>query len=261
MTISIWRYCHLTIALSSCVFLLVASITGVILAFQPITELIQPYSVGQAQEATLAETISVLQTEYDEVLLIEIDNNDFITASVVTKDWESETFYIDPFTGKKVGDIIETPWIFEFSTNVHRSLFLKKTGRFIVGFISFLLVLMAVSGLILIIKRQLGVKHFFSKIYKENFEQYYHVAIGRLTLIPLIVIAATGVYLSLEKFSLLPSHRVSHEIDYENLQTSPVLKVSEFAVFQNIKLEDVRSVEFPFSPDVEDCFTIELSNK
>jgi sulfite reductase (NADPH) flavoprotein alpha-component len=38
MTISIWRYSHLALAISAALFILIASITGIILAFEPISE-------------------------------------------------------------------------------------------------------------------------------------------------------------------------------------------------------------------------------
>ena len=45
MTISIWRYSHLALAITASVFILLASVTGIILAFQPISEQLQPYKV------------------------------------------------------------------------------------------------------------------------------------------------------------------------------------------------------------------------
>ncbi|WP_103071785.1 PepSY domain-containing protein [Aquimarina sediminis] len=261
MTISIWRYSHLALAISSFVFIVIAAVTGIILAFEPISNQIKPYAIEDTATLTLAKTITVLQEQYDEVISIEVDNNDFVSASVITNEGKNETFYIDPNTGKKLGDIIEKAPIFKFATNLHRSLFLKSTGRFFVGLISFLLFLIALTGLLLIIKRQQGIHRLFSKVIKENFEQYYHIVVGRLTLIPIIIVAATGVYLSLEKFSLLPSYNTEHLIDYDNIKTSPQKQINDFAIFNQIALKNVRSVEFPFSDDAEDFFYVKLSDK
>nr|BFF40369.1 hypothetical protein BACY1_21740 [Tenacibaculum mesophilum] len=214
MTTSIWRYSHLTLAISSFLFLLVASFTGIILAFEPISKQLSDYSISNTKEITLAQTISVLQKQYDEVISITIDENDFVSASVVTKEGKSDTFYVNPTTGEKLGDIEKKKPIFQFATSLHRSLFLKSTGRFIVGFISFLLCLIAITGLILITKRQGGFKKLFSKIVKENFEQYYHIIIGRYTLVPIIIITLTGVYLSLDRFSVLPIKKINHSYDF-----------------------------------------------
>ncbi|MGY0391069.1 PepSY domain-containing protein [Bizionia sp. KMM 8389] len=260
MTISIWRYSHLTLAVSSFVFILLASITGIILAFQPISEQVKPYKSADFETLTLAETLSTLKDTYPEVIDLQIDANDFVLLSAITEEGESVTGYINPKTAEIIGNKLEVSSFFQWVTNFHRSLFLKSIGRFFVGLCSFLLLLIAVSGAVLIIKRQRSFKKFFSKIVNENFNQYWHIVLGRLSLIPIVIITITGVYLSLEKFDLLPDHRSSHEIDFSTIQGEPKLVVSDFPVLKNINLSEVRAVEFPFSNDVEDYFTISLKN-
>ena len=101
MTISIWRYSHLVLAVISSLFILIASVTGAILAFEPISNQMQPYAIAGAEDVSLAETLSILQQEYDEVFTLEKDANDFLIASVITKEGDSETFYVHPTSGKK----------------------------------------------------------------------------------------------------------------------------------------------------------------
>ncbi|CAL2106383.1 Sulfite reductase (NADPH) flavoprotein alpha-component [Tenacibaculum sp. 190524A02b] len=261
MTISIWRYSHLTLAISSFVFILIASITGIILAFEPIEHQTTPYSIGNTQYISLANTINALTKEYKAVVSVKKDHHDFITASVITKEGKNATFYINPLSGKKLGKIIKRKPIYKFATSLHRSLFLKSTGRFIVGFISFLLCLIAITGLILIAKRQGGFLQLFSKVVKENFEQYYHIIIGRYTLIPIIIITVTGIYLSLDKFSLLPSNKTKHNLNFNHTNDSKKIVPFEFPVFKNISLQELESIEFPFSEDEEDYFFLKLNNK
>lgn len=261
MTISIWRYSHLALAISSFLFIVVASVTGIILAFEPISNQLKPYSIADIDRITLSETIKHLQDEYEEVISIKIDNNHLVSASVITNKGEDKTFYIHPKTGKKIGNLIEKAPIFKFATNLHRSLFLKTIGRFFVGLVSFLLLLISLSGVVLIVKRQRSVKHFFSKIVKDHFYQYYHIIFGRLSLLPIIVITLTGVYLSLEKFSVITYPTTSHQINFETLKSEPAILATDFPVFKNIFLKDIRYVEFPFSLDIEDYFVIQLIDK
>ncbi len=261
MTISIWRYSHLALAISSSIFLCIASITGIILAFEPISEAMHAHTTEDISHLPLAETIDTLTQSYEEVINFEIDANDALLASVITKEGGSETIYIDPTTGKKLGVPREKAAIFKFATNLHRSLFLKSIGRFFVGLISFLLIIIAITGIVLIAKRQGGIKRFFAKIEKEYFTQYYHVVLGRLFMIPILIVAITGVYLSLERFSLLPQVQVSHQFDDQSFESSPKIDFANFEVFQTTQLKDVRSVEFPFSDNVEDYFVLKLSDK
>ncbi len=258
MTISIWRYSHLLLAISSAVFIFIATVTGIILTFEPISSQLQPFAVDR--NISLAETLHVLENEYDEVITLTVDKNSFISASVITKEGKSETFYIDPKTGENIGQLIKKAPIFEFATNLHRSLFLKSTGRFLVGLSSFFLLLIAITGVKLVLKRQGGIKRFFSKVVKENFEQYYHVVFGRYAIIPIIIVTLTGVYLSLEKFDALPSDKII-QIANEDDTVLEKKNIQDFEIFQDIDLSQVKSVEFPFSEDEEDYFIIELNDK
>ena len=259
MMLSIWRYSHLTLAIASFVFILLASVTGIILAFEPISEQLKPYAV--TKEANLGKTLQQLQNNYEEVLFIEIDQNGYASASVITEAGENETFYIHPETAEKVGDISPQKEIYRFATNLHRSLFLKSLGRFFVGLASFLLLLISITGIFLILKRQGGIRRFFSRISKENRTQHNHVYLGRLFLIPIVIITVTGTYLSLEKFELVPASESSHQIDFEHIKTTPALPLNEFALFKSISLSEVKRIEFPFSPDPEDYFTVTLKDR
>jgi sulfite reductase (NADPH) flavoprotein alpha-component len=260
MIISIWRYSHLTLAVSSFVFILVASITGIILAFEPISEQLKPYAFD-VDKHNLAQTLTVLEKNYDEVISLERDHNDFLIADVITNEGESRQFYIHPKTGKKVGDLIEKAPIFQWTTNLHRSLFLKSTGRAMIGVASFLLFLIAVTGVILIAKRQGGMFKWFSKVIKEDPKQYYHVVLGRYSLIPIVILTVTGVYLSMEKFSLLPEEKINQHDEFSEEVPQIKLAIKDFSLFQTITLDQIKKVEFPFSDDPEDYFLVNLRDR
>ena len=258
MVFSIWRLSHLTLAISSFVFILVASITGIILAVEPISEKLRPYNID-IENISLAKTITNLEKEYDEIISIKKDYNNHIITSVITKEGTSEQFYVNPHSGLKIGNLVEKAPIYKFATNLHRSLFLKTTGRIIIGVVSLILLMIAITGLLLIIKRQGGVTKLFSKVVKEDMYQYYHVILGRVSLIPIIVITLTGVYLSLGKFSLLPKNKIVHKIKEPTLDSKKI--ITEFSIFKNSRLKDLKILEFPFSKDKEDPFYLKLQNK
>ncbi|MEM9362804.1 MAG: PepSY domain-containing protein [Bacteroidota bacterium] len=261
MTVSVWRYCHMALALISSIFLVLASLTGFILSFEPMGDALQPYDAGDLEEISLAQTMSVMQEVYQEVITLEVDKNDFVLASVVNKDGSSETVFVHPLTGKKLGKPKEKAKIFQFTTNLHRSLFLKSMGRFFVGTISFLLCLIAITGFLLLIQRQGGIAKLFSKVQKEGFELYYHVSLGRWMLLPILLVAATGVYLSLEKFSLLPSMQLKHQLPASISETMTENPTWELPIFENTKLNEVRKLTYPFSEFPEDYYELALRDK
>lgn len=261
MTISIWRYSHLVLAVVSSLFLLVASVTGVILAVEPITHQAKGFSVANLDEISLATAIDGLKENYDEVFSLEVESSGFVKASILTEDFETQDIYVNPKTGEKLGEVAKRPEIYSFATNLHRSLFLKSIGRFFVGLVSLLLFLIAVTGICLLAKRQGGIKKFFSKVQKEYFEMRYHVILSRIFFIPIIILALTGVYLSAEKFELLPNDSSEFQENLASEESQVFENLSEIPFLKETKLSEVRKVDFPFSEDPEDFFHIALNDR
>ncbi|KAA5542319.1 PepSY domain-containing protein [Adhaeribacter rhizoryzae] len=261
MTISIWRYSHLALAVSSFLLLLLASVTGVILAFEPVAQKIQPYHTAGFEQASLAQTLPLLRSKYPGISELTVNHHQFVIIKGSDNKGENLEAYIDPQTGKILGTPEKQSEFFLWVTDLHRSLFIHETGRFIIGLTAFLLLLIAVSGTMLIIQRQRGIKRFFTRIVKENAAQYYHVVLGRLSLIPIILIAGTGTYLSLVRFEIIPPEKVATEVDFDAIKEEPRQEPASFAIFKNTLLSEVQSVEFPFSDDPEDYYTLKLKDR
>lgn len=261
MTISVWRYSHLALALVSSLFLIIAAVTGVILAVEPISHQARGYATHDLEEVSLATTIDALHGAYDEVLALEVESSGFVKASVLTMEMETLDVYVDPTTGEQLGEVEERPYIYTFATNLHRSLFLKSIGRFFVGLISLLLFLIASTGLVLLAKRQGGFLKLFTKVQKDYFELRYHVILSRYFFIPIIILALTGVYLSTEKFNLLPDTTIEKQDKVANGTTVAFKNIKEIPFFKETTLDEVRQVEFPFSTDAEDYYLIALNDR
>jgi sulfite reductase (NADPH) flavoprotein alpha-component len=248
------------LALSSALFLVVASITGVILAIAPISQSVQSYAVRDLDQVSVAQSIAALEKEYDEVFEVSITADDFVIASVITEDGNLASLYVDPITGASLGQVQERAPLFNWVTNLHRSLFLKGVGRFFVGLVSFLLCLISITGFLLLIKRQGGFLKLYGSIKEKDIAQRTHIILGRWLLIPLLLLAGTGVYLSAEKFELLPDTKVTH------LQIDAILPNAEavaqpIALFEELSLNDLRTLIFPFSEAAEDYFELALKDK
>lgn len=260
MTISVWRYGHLALAVSSSIFILLASITGIILAFEPISNRVQTQTITNLDKISVAEITTTLRENYPDIISVEINKNDWVTASVMDDNGNNDIIYINPKTGKKLGKPAEIHPIFKFATNLHRSLFLKSIGRFFIGLTSFLLFLISITGIFLILKKQGGIRGFFSPIVKEKFNPYYHTVLGKWMLIPIVIITISGVYLSLEQFNIIQKPKIVHQEDTV-FEEEPVLQLSEFELFQNTKLSDVKKIEFPFAEFPDSYFLLQLKDK
>lgn len=263
MTIHVWRYAHLVLALVSCTILFVASLTGVILAIDAVNERSLPYCSDNFSEMTLAQSVPALKKVYPEIFEISIDHNQFVTLEGFDAEGNDVKSFVDPASGKILGQPIVKSAFVQWNLALHRSLFLKETGRFIVGVVSFLLMLIVISGTILIIKRQQGIKRFFTKVHNDFLAQYYHVVAGRLLLIPIFVLALTGTYLFLIRFEAITKPEVvtTEVTALENIDEDTRVPLSDFPVFKNIHLSEVAKIEFPFVEDPEEFYKIRLKDR
>jgi len=247
------------LAIVTSVFVLIASVTGIILVIEPISNQLKPYALNGSSQLSIADLTSALNAEFEEVVSVVVNDQGFVKASVFTKDGRNETFFLNPETGTPVKAQIKRAPIYDFATNLHRSLFLKSTGRFMIGLVSFLMVLIIATGIILVAKRQGGFRRWFTKEVKEDVNQYYHVLIGRYAFLPLLIIAITGVMLSMDRFSLLPDSE-SETTYYEINKSLEPLEAQSFQLFKDHDISELVSLEYPFSPDEEDYFILKLKD-
>lgn len=261
MTLSIWRYAHLALAILSSAFLLILSITGVILAFDAVQEKTLAYRIENFEEITLAQSLPALRDSYAEILDIKVDHNDFVTIDAMDDEGNAIQAYINPLTGEQLGNLQPKSQFIQWITALHRSLFLKETGRVIVGIISFLLLIITLSGFVLILKRQKGIRHFFDKVNKDFLSQYFHVVSGRISLLPILIIAITGTAIFLVRLDYFSKEQL--EVRHQPISAAEETKsLAEIDFFKNTKLANVSRVEFPFIPDdADEPFIIHLNDR
>ncbi|MAR44163.1 MAG: hypothetical protein CMC48_08845 [Flavobacteriaceae bacterium] len=254
MILSIWRYCHFSLAAVASLFLILASLTGAILAFEPITNSLKNYSINNLNEISLKETLSVLDKKFKEVYEIQITAEKFVSAKVLTSTNQTEEVYLNPINGETLEKVKPKSKFFSFFTNLHRSLFFKKIGRVFVGLISFILSLITLTGLMLLIQRQGGVLKIFKRIKENDFSEKYHVVFSRIFVVPVFLIAISGAYLTFDRF-VIGDLQNSMSIKEEILSDNKYLK------FDLISLDKVKKVIYPFSKSESDFYAIELNDR
>ncbi len=256
MVLSLWRYAHLALAIISSIFLIILSLTGVILSVNAIYEKTPDLQVDNFETVNLAQVIPTLQEIYPEIISISVDHRGFVSIDAIDADGESIKGYIDVNSGEKIAPIVQQSAFIQWTTALHRSLFLKETGRTIVALVSFLLILISISGIALILKRQKGIRHFFAKIQNDFFAQYFHVVTGRWMLIPILLIAFTGTCLFLLRLASFQGENQEVNIPIEETEDEQILATKDFPIFQKTLLKDVEQIDFPFIPDDPDEFFI-----
>lgn len=261
MLISIWRYGHFTLALVSSIFILILSLTGIILALEPVSNsLNENPKVSGDFDISLAQLHQNLIKTYDEILEIKLDSKDQLIVSVIENGSE-KNFYINPLSAEKTGDLEKKSELFTFATNLHRSLFFKTSGRIIVGVFSFLLFLISLTGLVLFLKRQKGIANYFQKIVKDNWATYTHIQLSRFFLFPILIITISGLYLSLLRFSIIPNLKQEASVPKIEMASHPEIEIGDFTFFQTLKLSEIQSVIYPFFRDPNEFFQVSLKDQ
>ncbi len=103
MVSSVWRFAHLTLAILSFTFLIIASVTGVILAVDAVNEKIPAYKNASFNELSLAQTLPNLREVYPEILELSVDHNQFVSIEGFDEEGNDFKFIADPVSGKKKG--------------------------------------------------------------------------------------------------------------------------------------------------------------
>ncbi|MFY0593142.1 PepSY domain-containing protein [Roseivirga sp.] len=257
MSSPLWRVAHFYLAVISSIFLFIASITGAILSFEPIYQKGHDFYVENADDLSVRDIIENISEKHEEILNIKRDKNGFI--SIQTIDQETP-FIVDPYTGKKLGDLIETPEIFEFSRTLHRSLFLGQTGRFLIGITSVILLFIAISGFFLILKKQGGLKNYFTKVIKNDFYKDYHTRFSRWLILSILLLSLTGTYLFLERFNLVLVPQLNHSVDILEDFKGVKQPISSFEIFNKESVGNLREINFPFAEFPDEFFELKLKN-
>ncbi|MEL7148514.1 MAG: PepSY domain-containing protein, partial [Bacteroidota bacterium] len=170
-------------------------------------------------------------------------------------------FYINPTNGKPLAEVSEQPPVYQLATSLHRSLMLGTFGRIIVGICSFSLLLITISGLFLIARKQGGWRKLLKRGVKENTFGYYHTELSKIVFIPLAILAVSGVFLSLDRFFELSHYEATHQSTKVPASEEKKANYSDFTILQETPISALRSLEFPFSSDPEDYFKLSLKEK
>ncbi|WP_286735505.1 MULTISPECIES: PepSY domain-containing protein [Sphingobacterium] len=260
MIISVWRYSHLTLAISSFLLLTVASISGFFLAFEPILMRSQNIQVDRSDTISLAYAIPLLKEKFQGIQEIEVDDYDNVIVKYADAKGVDQKKYVSAVTGEILGTPQAQQPFFQWMTVVHRSLFLHNTGRIIMCITAGALLLIAVSGILLVVQRQKGWRRFFSNVEKTGLFHYYHVVLGRLSLFFILALSVTGIYLTIFGFTYKATNIIS-SIDENSLKEEPFKEVANFDAWKALTLANLKKLQYPFSEFPEDYYYVKLKDR
>jgi sulfite reductase (NADPH) flavoprotein alpha-component len=242
----LWRRLHFFSTVVAGLFIFLASVTGCILAVEPWLLSQNAVSGAVQNEVTLSDFQEKLNEHFLEVFSLEKDAYGNIRVEGIGQEKEG-TLYVSAETGQVLEAPKKLSATFDFSRDLHRSLFLKTPGRILMGLASLALVFLAISGFALHIKRAGGIKGIVQSIKILDLKRDGHAQWSRWFLIPIFIVAFSGVYLSVTRF--VPT--AEKQLILNNAKENTPLSI--------LRLKEVKKVTYPVADD--EPLIIELADK
>jgi sulfite reductase (NADPH) flavoprotein alpha-component len=225
-----WRRLHFLSTVVAGLFIFLASVTGCILAVEPWL-LSQNAVSGPAEPGlTLVDFQARLSENFLEVFSFEKDAYGNIRVEGIGLE-EEGTLFVNAASGAILQPPAGLSPLFDTSRDLHRSLFLKTPGRILMGLAALALVFLSISGIGLHIKRAGGFRSLLKSIKILELKRDGHAQWSRLFLIPILIVAVSGAYLSVVRFAPVPPNAT--------------VQSGEAMPLDQILLSDVKKVTYP----------------
>lgn len=226
------------------------AITGAVLSLQPVLDRFSvPPTTSGMNVAALSEIVS---TNLGGVERIVHSASGAVTAYYDTGNGTAAA-RIDPTSGVVLGDYAPSPF-FAFFTELHRSFFLGMNGRIASGISALAIVVLAGSGLLLLVKRLGGLRKLFVTA-KGTTSQRLHVELARIAIVGLLVSGLSGGYMSLTSFGLIDTGAMVSAFP-STVDGGAPAAIGSLVALQTVPLADLRELTFPYPGDPTDVFTL-----
>ena len=194
----VWRQIHRWLGLVAGALALVIAITGTVLAIDPVLSAWQASPApAELTVATLAERVSATVPGAEEIR--RLPSGDIVVYGFDAG--QAMASRIDPASGQVLGDYQASP-VFRWFKSLHRSFLLGDAGRITAAVVALSMLLLSVSGLVLLQRRQGGWRRVFSRA-RGTLLQRIHVIAGQAAVAVLIVSSVTALFMSAVTFGLV----------------------------------------------------------
>lgn len=248
-----WKGVHRWVGLVLGGLAMVLGLTGMLLATDPVMQVVQAPAAGAASSA--AELAGHVQRTMPGVEEIRRLRSGAIVAFGFDGD-QPQAVYVDPADGRILGAYQPTPlprWV----KKLHRSLLLGDAGRWGAAAIALAMALISVSGLVLLERRMGGWRQIAGRV-RGTWPQRLHVLAGRVALPVLCLLSVTALYMSATTLDLV-SPDAGPEPDVASSAADgarPDLDPSQLPLLRDIPVAELRRLNFPHADDPEDVWTV-----
>lgn len=246
------RQIHSLPGLFAALLLTIVALSGAILSVSPALERLGT-TVPAKQQISVAVLAERVARQYPGVEQIQRSASGTLIV-YYSQNGQSEVVRVNPNTGQSMG-AYEPSSFMRWVKGLHRSFLLDTTGRVVAGLSAVTMLLMCLSGVALLIKRQGGWRQ-LARPLLGNFNQRWHAELGRALALGLLLSALTGIYMSAATFGLV-SDGAQDEANFPTgLATGSALPIGTLPALQAVDVNDLRELVYPDPGYPEDFYSL-----
>lgn len=253
-----WRSIHSVIGLVFALLVMALSLTGTILATQPVYD---AYTANAPSGSlTVADSLRLLYENNRRInpeLLKSTPSGEYkLTYSKGNKRRER---ILDFSTGKLVRPQKE-PEVYGFVKRLHRSFLLGENGRLLSAAGGIVMTLLCCSGLALLLRRLGGWRQLLASISLRG-SANLHASVGRAFLLPLVITSVSALWLSGITFDFVSAGSDTPPAYPESLEELDPVDPWELQALQEIPLSSAKEIIFPIPQDWFDVWTVKTDSE
>ena len=252
-----WRRFHSLIGLVLGILVTLVALSGAVLATKPVYEVV--VSGASADDLSVADVLrNIAQSNPDAVgeRLVLTPSGDW--KFVYSERNRRQERIVDPQTGIFAEERKE-PALYVFMRTLHRSFFLGDNGRMITALAGAAMAVLLVSGVALFLRRVGGLRRSMSSIQGRD-SGALHSIVGRLTLVPLVVLSVSALYLSGLTFDLIQAGTGRAPAYPESIEELDSVLPWDLHGLQSMQLASAEEIVFPIPEDWFDVWAVKSTS-
>ena len=244
------RQIHRWPGLLAAALILVLALSGAALSLFPALErLSAPAEVGGQ---TVGDLAAKVQATHPGVEQIRRSPSGRITAYWFDGDVAGAAV-VDPATGQDVASADQGS-VQRWLTDFHRSLLLGDTGRYGSAVGALAMLVLALSGAMLVARRQGGWRRWFAPI-NGPWARRWHAEVARVAVVGLSLSALTALWMTASTFDLLPVDEANPALP-QTVSGQVGLSPADMVALQQTRVADLRDLTVPYAGDATDAFKL-----
>ncbi|NYT64214.1 PepSY domain-containing protein [Alcaligenaceae bacterium] len=246
------RQLHSLPGLIAAILLAALALSGAILSADPALERLATTipAHGQISVAVLADRVT---QHYPNVEQIQRTPSGSIIVYYSQGD-RTGADRIDPLSGQGIAPYAPSAFS-RWMKNLHRSLLAGTSGRAVAGVTALAMLVLCLSGVALLAKRQGGWRHIARPLH-GNFSQRWHAQLGRIAIFGLLLSALTGMYMSAATFGLIPDGMKSEPDFPTQVTVGPAAPIATLPALIATDANDLRELVYPRPGSPEDVYSL-----